>query len=145
VLYYNIYRDIFFGAFWLFLARNLFPNISKTKNVRKVIKKIMLTNWKIFQKFPDHNFFYGLTLGHFQKSPSTFWFLTFINVRNRKPVPDFWEFFCVSQNIYLKYLKKLWYFSPLKNVRNFTRFYSFLSPKRHLKIYALKITLRLKF
>jgi hypothetical protein len=65
----------------------------------------MLTNFQIFEKKPDHNFFYGLILGHFQKSPSTFGNLTFINVRNRKPVPDFWEFFCVLEYI-LKQLKE---------------------------------------
>ena len=65
----------------------------------------MLTKFFITEKIPEHNFFYGLILGDFQKSPSTFRNLTFINVRNRKPVPDFWKFFCVPEYIF-KVLKE---------------------------------------
>ncbi len=65
----------------------------------------MLTKFKLFFLSPDHNFFYGLTFGSFQKSPCTFRKWTFINVQNRKPVPDFWEFFCVPEYIF-KLLKE---------------------------------------
>jgi hypothetical protein len=66
----------------------------------------MLTIFSNIKKKPEHNFFYAANSLRFQKSPCTFRKWTFINVQNRKPVVDFWKFFCVPEYIF-KQLKEI--------------------------------------